>query len=151
MVGKRILCAVLLGTAWAAVPTASAQLADTLVTWQTYRGEGITRVRTFAANDEDRPVTIVVDELAENRTGAVTDDVRYFVDHLGRAFRIDPTAATFVFRFTGGSFCDDGGGGDKLLLLRATFRYTAAGNLASPSWRVISRDELADLTDRMLY
>ena len=130
-------------------PSASAQLADTLVTWQTYGAEGVARVRTFAANDEDRPLTVVVDELAENRAGAVTDDVRYFVDHFGRAFGIDPTAATFVFRFTGESFCEDGG--DKLLLLRATFRHTSAGNLGSPSWRVISRDELAELTDRVLY
>lgn len=131
-------------------PAASAQLADTLVTWQTYGEEGVARVRTFAANDEDRPLTVVVDELAENRAGAVTDDVRYFVDNFGRAFGIDPTAATFVFRFTGESFCADGDD-EKLLLLRATFRHTSAGNLSSPSWRVISRDELAELTDRALY
>ena len=129
---------------------APAQPADTLVTWQTYGQEGITRVRTFPANDEDRPLTFVVDELAENRAGAVTDDVRYFADHLGRQFGVDPTTATFVFRFTGESFCEDGTD-DKLLLLRATFRRTSAGNISSPSWRLISRDELAELTDRALY
>ena len=144
-----MLGVLLLGTAWAALP-ASAQPADTLVTWQTYGQEGITRVRTFPSNDEDRPLTIVVDELAENQAGAVTDDVRYFVDDLGRQFGIDPTEATFVFRFTGESFCADGDA-DKLLLLRATFRRTTAGNLGSPSWRLISRDELAELTDRALY
>ena len=144
-----MLGVLLLGTAWAA-PPASAQPADTLVTWQTYGQEGITRVRTFPSNDEERPLTIVVDELAENRAGAVTDDVRYFVDDLGRQLGVDPTEATFVFRFTGESFCE-GGGADKLLLLRATFRRTTAGNLGSPSWRLVSRDELAELTDRALY
>lgn len=145
-----MLGVLLLGTAWAAALPVSAQPADTLVTWQTYGQEGVTRVRTFASNDEERPLTIVVDELAENRAGAVTDDVRYFVDDLGRQFGFDPTAATFVFRFTGKSFCEDGDE-DKLLLLRATFRRTTAGNLGSPSWRLISRDELAELTDRALY
>ena len=150
MAGRRTRGVLLLTMMCAVGPAASAQLADTLVTWQTYGAEGVARVRTFAANDEDRPITVVVDELAENEAGAVTDDVRYFVDHFGREAGIDPTAATFVFRFTGESFCEDAGS-DKRLLLRATFRHTAAGNLGSPSWRVISRDELAELTDRALY
>jgi hypothetical protein len=133
-----------------AASAAFAQPADTLVTWRTYGQEGVARVQTFPSNDEDRPLTFVVDELAENGAGAVTDDVRYFADHLGRQFGVDPTTATFVFRFTGTSFHEDADD-DKQLLLRATFRRTSAGNLGSPSWRVISRDELAELTDRALY
>lgn len=145
----RVRIAVVLFAACAA-STAFAQPADTLVTWRTYGQEGVTRVQTFPSNDEDRPLTFVVDELAENRAGAVTDDARYFADHLGRQLGVDPTTATFVFRFTGESFCEDGTD-EKLLLLRATFRRTSAGNLSSPSWRLISRDELAELTDRALY
>lgn len=134
----------------ALAPTTRAQAIDTLFTWQTYDTEGVTRVQVFPSNDEDRPITVVVDELAENQAGAVTDDVRYFVDTLGRQFGYDPAEITFVFRFTGASF-HEGADSDKLLLLRATFRRTATGNLGSPSWRLISRDELAELTDRMLY
>lgn len=150
MSGRWTRGACLAGMLWALVPTAQAQAIDTLFTWQTYDEQGITRVRVFPSNDEDRPITVVVDELAENQAGAVTDDVRYFVDTFGRQFGYDPTEITFVFRFSGESFCEDGDA-DKLLLLRATFRRTAAGNLGSPSWRLLSRDELAELTDRALY
>lgn len=150
MSGRWTRGAVLAGLLWALAPTARAQAIDTLFTWQTYDDEGVTRVQFFPSNDEERPITVVVDELAENRAGAVTDDVRYFVDTLGRAFGYDPAEITFVFRFSGESFCEDGDP-DKLLLLRATFRRTSAGNLGSPSWRLLSRDELSELTDRALY
>ncbi len=133
-----------------AASAASAQPADTLLTWRTYGQEGIARVQTFESNDEDRPLTVVVDERAENRAGLVTDDVRYFVETYGRSVGVDPAGAAFVFRFSGASFCADGSE-DKTLLLRATFTRTKAGRLSAPSWRVISRDELAELTDRALY
>ena len=129
---------------------AQAQAIDTLFTWKTYDAESVTRVRVFASEDEDRPITAVVDELAENEGAAVTDDVRYFVDTFGRAFGFDPVEITFVFRFSGASFSADGTD-DKQVLLRATFRRTSTGNLGSPSWRLLSRDELSDLTDRALY
>ena len=128
---------------------AQAQVIDTLFTWKTYEAEGVTHVRVYPSDDEDRPITAIVDELAENKH-AVTDDVRYFVDTFGRAFGFDPTEITFVFRFSGTSFSADGTD-DKQLLLRATFRRTSAGNLSSPSWRLLTRDELAELTDRALY
>lgn len=133
-----------------AVSAASAQPADTLLTWRTYGQEGTARVQTFASNDEDRPRTVVVDERAENRAGLVTDDVRYFVETYGRSVGVDPAEAAFVFRFNGASFCTDGPD-DKTLLLRATFTRTKTGRLSAPSWRVISREELAELTDRALY
>lgn len=133
-----------------AASAAAAQPADTLLTWRTYGQEGIARVQTFESNDEDRPLTVVVDERAENRAGLVTDDVRYFVETYGRSVGVDPAGTTFVFRFNGASFCADGSE-DKTLLLRATFTRTKAGRLSAPSWRIISRDELAELTDRALY
>ena len=142
-----ILALFLTHTALAAQP--GGLPADTLLTWQTYGQAGVARVQTFEANDEDRPVTVVVDELAENPT-LVTDDVRYFVETFGRGVDLDPATATFVFRLSGASF-DAEGEADKTLLLRATFTRTKAGRLSSPSWRVITRDELAELTDRALY
>lgn len=133
-----------------AVPTAVAQPADTLLTWRTYGQEGHARVRTFASNDEARPLTVVVDELASNRGGLVTDDVRYFVETYGRSVGVDPAAVAFVFRFNGASF-SEGGPEDKTLLLRATLTRTKTGRLSTPHWRVLTRDELAELTDRALY
>ncbi len=150
MDGRWMRGALLASLLWGAAPAASAQAIDTLFTWQTYDKEGVTRVRVFASDDEDRPITAVVDELAENHAGAVTDDVRYFVDTFGRQFGYDPTEVTFVFRFTGESFHAEADS-DKLLLLRATFTRTKAGNIGSPSWRLLTRDELAELTDRALY
>ena len=132
------------------IPAAAAQPADTLLTWRTYGQEGVARVQTFESNDEDRPLTAVVDELAENRAGLVTDDVRYFVETYGRSVGVDPAGVVFVFRFNGASF-SEGGAEDKTLLLRATFTRTKTGRLSAPSWRVLSRDELAELTDRALY
>lgn len=127
----------------------AAQPADTLLTWRTYGKEGVARVQTFEANDDDRPLTVVIDEQADSPI-LVTDDVRFFVETYGRSVGVDPTEATFVFRFDGESFGGESGGG-KVLLLRATFSRTKAGRLASPFWRVITRDELAELTDRALY
>lgn len=128
----------------------AAQPADTLVTWQTYGQEGVARVQAFESNDDDRPWTAVVDELAENGAGLVTDDVRFFVETYGRGVGLDPAGVAFVFRFNGASFCEGGPEG-KTLLLRATFTRTKTGRLSAPNWRVLSRDELAELTDRALY
>src|SRR5690606_25607660 len=102
-----------------AASAASAQPADTLLTWRTYGQEGLARVQTFESNDEDRPLTVVVDERAENRAGLVTDDVRYFVETYGRSVGVDPAEAAFVFHFSGARFCADGPD-DKTHVLRAT-------------------------------
>lgn len=131
-------------------PAAPAQPADTLLTWRTYAQEGRARVQSFASNDERRPLTVVVDERADNHAGLVTDDVRFFVETYGRSVGVDPAEAAFVFRFNGASFCADGSE-DKTLLLRATFTRTKTGRLSAPNWRVLSPDELAELTDRALY
>ncbi len=136
--------------ALAAAP-AGAQAVDTLFTWQTYAQEAHARVRLFDAPDDARPLTVVVDELAANRAGLVTDDVRYFVETVGRALGHDPATATYVFRFTARSFSAEADAGGKMLLLRATFNRTKSGRLSAPSWRVLTRDEVAELTDRALY
>lgn len=135
----------------AAAPGAHAQVADTLLTWRTYAQEARAHVRVYSSNNEDRPLTVVVDELAENRAGLATDDARFLAETVGRSMGRDPAEMTFVFRFSAASFCEEAAAGGKTLLLRATFGRTRAGRLASPNWRVITRDELADLTDRALY
>lgn len=129
--------------------SAAALYADTVLVWRTYADDASARVRMLASSDEDRPYTVVVDQLP-GQAGLVTDDARFVAETVARAFGYDPVQATFVFRFTGESF--QGPGGDDLaLLVRATFRRGKSGSLGSPSWRVINRDELAELTDRALY
>ncbi len=138
----------LLTAAVATAPAEAQPLADTLLTWNSYRAERSARVRLFRAADDDRPYTVVADERAESPGGPITDEVRYVAETVGRTFGFDPAEATFVFCFTAAGFTPGASASGKALLLRATFRRTDSGDLGTPSWRVISREALDDLTDR---
>lgn len=122
---------------------------DAEMAWRTYAAERSARVRVFLCEDERRPRTVVIDERATNG-GVVTDEAQYVADLVGRELGFDPTAATFVFRFTPASFVAEAPERGKTLLLRATFGRTGTGALASPTWRVIGGEDLAELTDRAL-
>lgn len=139
-------CALLTVLAPAVVAQGAPSL-DREVTWRSYAADRHARVRVFQADDDRRPVTIVVDDRAENG-GPVTDDATYLADHLARELSLDPTTATFVFRFTPAAFAEGASDRGKTLLLRATFRRTTSGALGAPSWRVIDSHALSDLTDR---
>ena len=122
-------------------------LQDREVTWKTYAADRAARVRVFAVEDERRPHTIVVDDRASN--GApITDEAQFVADLVGREVGVDPTAATFVFRFTPAAFAEDARERGKTLLLKATFRRTQSGALGSPAWRVLTAGALDELTDR---
>lgn len=134
------------------VPGPRAQpLTDTLLAWRSYSHDRTARVRLFRCDDDDRPHTVVVDERADSAGGPVTDEVRYVAETIGRTFGFDPATATFVFRFTAAGFAPGAHDDGKALLIRATFRRGASGDLDAPTWRVLSRDALAELTDRALY
>lgn len=122
---------------------------DREVAWRTYTEGRAARVRVFRSDDERRPLTVVVDDRAANG-GAVTDEAAFVADLAGREFGFDPVEATFVFRYTAGSFVAGAPDRGKALLLRATFRRTASGGLGSPQWAVIGPDALDALTDRAL-
>lgn len=129
---------------------ASAQtqpLTDREVNWRAYAAERAARVRVFAVDDDRRPHTIVVDDRASNG-GPITDEAQFVADLVGREVGVDPTAATFVFRFTPSAFADGATERGKTLLLRATFRRTRSGGLGSPDWRVLTPEALDELTDR---
>lgn len=129
------------------VADASAQDVDQTLSWRTYASERSARVRVFPCPDERRPVTVVIDDTAAN-AGAVTEEAAYVADLVGREFGFDPVEATYVFRFTPASFTEGAPDQGKTLLLRATFRRTSAGGLGAPTWRLISADDLDELTDR---
>ncbi|HEX8386106.1 MAG TPA: hypothetical protein VF576_07980, partial [Rubricoccaceae bacterium] len=78
----------------------------------------------------------------------ITDEAGFVADLVGRELGFDPTAATFVFRFTPSAFAEGADDDGKTLLLRATFQRGASGNLGSAQWRVITPDALDELTDR---
>ena len=127
-------------------------LHDQEVTWQGYGAEQAraARVRVFLCDDERRPHTVVVDDRAGNGATPVTDEAPYVAETIGRTLGFDPTAATFVFRFTEAAFTDGGSDAGKALLVRATFRRTSSGSLGAPTWHVITREALEDLTDRQM-
>jgi hypothetical protein len=131
-----------------ASPASSQVVADSLFTWRAYAREGTTHVRVFRnPSDDDRPHTIVVQEVAANRGPSSTADARHLVEVIGRAFVLDPTTATWVFHW--GSFSFAGAeDSSRELLLRATFRRLPSGNLSTPSWRLLSRIEVETLTGR---
>lgn len=129
------------------VSEAVAQDYDRDVTWRTYAAERTARVRVFPCPDERRPRTVVVDDRASN-VGPITEEASFVADLIGREFGFDPVVATYVFRYTPASFAEAARDEGKTLLLRATFRRTSAGALGAPQWRVISADELDELTDR---
>lgn len=133
-----------------AVPDASAQAGiDSLLTWRSYSAERSAHIRVFASAVSDRPYTVVVDEADDGAAGPVTDEARYVAETIGRTFGFDPVEAFYVFRFEVGS-SSGSSSGNKVLLLRATFRRGASGDLGAPSWRVISAETLTDITDRAL-
>ena len=144
----RLAAAVLLAALALAAPAAAqGALHDAPLAWRTYADARQARVRIFAGTDERRPTVVVVDDCAANG-GPITDDAAFVADLVGREQGFDPTAATFVFRFTPAAFTADADDRGKTLLLRATFTRGESGALTSPQWRVLTADALDDLTDR---
>lgn len=141
------LAALLLATD---VSAQNGALHDQELSWRTYASERSARVRVFASTDERRSRTVVVDDPASN-DGAITDEAVFVADLVGRELGFDPTEATFVFRYTSASFAEDARDGGKTLLLKVTFRRSSSGTLGSPQWRVITPDELDELTDRAFH
>lgn len=125
-------------------------LADTLFTWQDYGRRATCAVQIFAAPaDEDRTHVIVLRELAQNDGASTVTDARFLAEQVGRHFDVDPAEAFWIFHW--GAFSFDGAREDrgKELFLRATFRRTSRHSLSTPHWRVVSRTEVEDLTDRL--
>ena len=127
-----------------AVAQDAGPLADAVVAWRAPDGDRQARARLFAAGDDRRPSTIVLDDADAGRA-PLTDEAGFVADVAARELGVDPEAATFVFRFTPEAF---GAEGRKTLLLRATFRRGASGSLTGAQWRVITADALDRLTDR---
>jgi hypothetical protein len=141
--------AALLLAASLAPRTAAAQiLTDTLLTWQSYGTESVTRAQLYRSTHESRAHVVVLTELAENRGPSVTEDVRFVAEELAGALGIDPAEAFWVFRVGAYSYDAEAEGTRKEVLLRATFGRTKTDRLAAPTWRVVTKRDLGDLTDR---
>ncbi len=124
-------------------------LADTVFSWKGYAETSECRVRLYAAPPQkERTRTVVLEELAENQGHSTVEDAAYLAEAVGRRFEIDPASAYWVFHWGAFSYENARPNRRKELFLRATFRRSKSGALGAPSWRVISREEVEDLTDR---
>ncbi len=146
---KTLFC--LLAALWTlavATPAAGQLVADTTFSWQGYRTVSTCRVRIYhSAPKAARPMTVVLDEIAENRGRSTLDDAPHLVEILSRRFPVRPDSTFWVFRW--GAFSFDGAvPAKKEIYLRATFRRNKSGALGTPSWRLIDRAAVSEYTDR---
>ena len=128
---------------------AAAQLlADTTVTWQSYSRDGTTRARLYATPEgEKRARVVVLTELAANEGPSTVAELRHVAEVIGRHYHFDPAEAYFVVHWGAHSYAG-AAPDDRELLLRASFHRTSTGNLSSPNWYLLSREQLLELTDR---
>lgn len=134
----------------ATTPATAQPLTDSLLSWRGYNRTAQARVQIYPASPdaERRPKTVVLRELAANRGPSTVSDLRYLADLVGRRFGLDPARATWVVHWGAFSYKGAEPNRRKELLLRVTFRRTDSGRLSSPYWRVITADDLRELTDR---
>ena len=141
-----LLAALLLG---APRPAAAQLLADTTVTWQSYARDGTTRARLYATpSGEKRDRVVVLTELAENDGPSAVEELRHLAELIGRRYDFDPASAYFVVHWGAHSYEGADPDDERELLLRAGFHRTSTGNLSSPNWYLLSREQLRELTDR---
>jgi hypothetical protein len=129
-------------------PAAAQLLADTTVTWQSYSRDGTTRARLYATpSGEERTRVVVLTELAANDGPSTVKELRHLAELIGRQYRFDPADAYFVVHWGAHSYAGAEASGRELLL-RAGFSRTSTGNLSSPNWYLLSREQLREMTDR---
>ena len=117
------------------------------LTWRSYDGGTRSATATLYGNtsrhdSDERPYTVVLVQGEGNRA-PITEDAKYLAEIIGRDLGVSPTRLAFLFRFA----VEDT---DRPLTVRATFWLSSSGNLVSPSWRVLSAEEVEDYTDRQL-
>ena len=130
------------------LPSATVQeWQDKPLTWRSYGGGTLSATATIYGNtsrhdSDERSYTVVLVQGEGNRA-PITEDAKYLAEIIGRDLGVSPTRLAFLFRFAVE-------GTDRPLTIRATFRLSSSGNLVSPSWRVLSAEEVEDYTDRQL-
>ena len=119
---------------------------DTGFSWRSYAREGTTHVLVFPT-DPDDPTIVVLREVADNAGPSTINDIRHLVELIGREHGVDPTEAVWVIHW--GSFSYRSAEASRReVFLRATFRRNKSGSISAPSWRILSRAEVQELTGR---
>lgn len=124
-------------------------LVDTVFTWRNYDQSSRCRVRIYPCPPGDtRTHTVVLDELAANESRSTTSDAAHVAELIARQYHLDAVRTYWVFHWGAFSYAGARESSRKELFLRATFRRTRSGMLGAPSWRVLTREELEEITDR---
>ncbi len=124
-------------------------LVDTTYTWQGYSKSGITQLQIFN-NPENirRPKTVILKELGKNKGPSTVSDLPFLAEEISRMFNFNPTEAFWILHWGSFSF-ENARTTRKEIFLRASFRYTRTLQLGSPQWRVIDRESVEELTNRL--
>src|SRR5690554_3984928 len=131
-------------------PANGQALIDTLFSWQGYGRTGACRVLVYRTPPgNERTHTVVIREIAENTGPTAMSDARHLVELIGRGLNVDPDSTNWIFHYGDFSYPGARSTSRKELFLRATFRRTRSGSLGAPSWHVITRADVEDLTDRL--
>ncbi len=125
-----------------------AQTVDTVITWNDYSRISSCHLSIFKRPaDEKKSSVVVMSEVASNSGTPAIQDAKFVVQRVGRQFDIDPAKAYWIFRWSAASYGSTVPSA-KEVLLQATFRWSKQKSLSGPTWRVIDRDQLLELTDR---
>jgi hypothetical protein len=136
----------------AASPVFAQLQTDTLFTWRGYAQHGRCRLRVYApALTLDRQAVIVIQEIAENEGPSTVYDIAYLAEEVGRSFALAPDSVHWIVHWGAFSFEATTAQRGKEVFLRATFKRTTKGHLGAPQWRVISREEVREYTDRAFW
>lgn len=128
-------------------PAAGQQVADSLFEWRGYIHPGKSRVRIYKTmNDKNRTHTVILQEIAQNKGPSVHDDLPYLVEEISRAYQLDASLVYWVLHWGKFTFVD--AKSSKELFLRATFKRKSNGQLGTPQWRLIRREDVEEMTDR---
>lgn len=146
---RALPCLLVILLATTAHPASAQLLADTVFTWQGYTRTATCHLRIYkTAPGEERTHTVVIGERAENDGPSTTSDARHLVELIGRQLDVDPAQAYWIFHWGAFSYKGAQPNQRKELFLRATFRRTKNQSLGTPSWRVVTRQEVEEYTDR---
>ena len=113
------------------------------LTWRSHDGATRSATATLYRNaghhDADEwPYTVVVVQGDDNPV-PVPADAERLAKIVGRGLGVSPARLAFLYRLTAE-------GADRPRTVRATFRPSSSDDLGSPSWRVLSLEEVEDYT-----
>ena len=123
---------------------------ETFFTWNKdgYASSSV-RIQVYEADvkaTRGKTHVVVVQEIAENNGVSGLEDARYLAAALAEKYNLAVEATLFVHVI--GAFTFEGGKGKKGFMFGTGYRQQENGRLTTPSWRLVSIEDLVEYTDR---